>query len=127
MTDPKDQVVRVALAIKAALGEAMKAKPLLGDAASGDWYAEGGSIDLEAIARAAIAAMPSTKEAADIMADMFSSLVLPALDQPQPRRFLYVWEQRALEWLKAWRDTDTDTPINAWTSSYMRKGPPPWR
>ena len=53
-----EMIGRVALVIKAKLGEAMSAKPLLGDASSGDWYASDcGTIDLSEIARAAIEAM----------------------------------------------------------------------
>lgn len=66
-------------------------------------------------------------EAAKIMADLFSSTVLPALDKPMPRTFLYVWERKALAWLRAWRKRDKFTGICAWTSMYMRHGPPPWR
>jgi hypothetical protein len=60
-----DMVVHVATAIKDALGKAMNAKPLLGDASSGDWYTEGeaGSINLEDVSRTAIAAMREPTEA----------------------------------------------------------------
>jgi len=68
----------------------------------------------------------TSAEAAAILADMFSASVLPALDHKE-RTWLYSWERKALDWLKAWRETDADTPICAWTSHYMRHGPPPWR
>jgi hypothetical protein len=62
MTDNRENIVeRVALAIKAELGRALNARPMLGDVASGNWYTEedasAGSLDLTVIARAAIAAM----------------------------------------------------------------------
>jgi hypothetical protein len=74
---------------------------------------------------AAVAAEREAKTAA-IMADMFSASVLRALDSTPPRTFLYVWEQQSLDWLKAWRENGGDAPICAWTSHYMRYGPPPW-
>lgn len=61
----EDMVVRVATVIKKSLGDAMNAKPLLGDATSGDWYSDGecGSVDLEVVARAAIEALKVPTEA----------------------------------------------------------------
>lgn len=64
--------------------------------------------------------------AAPIIADMFSSSVLFALSSKPPRAYLYVWERKALEWLREWRKTDNTTPICAWTQSYINYGPPPW-
>lgn len=76
---------------------------------------------------ATLRAQAGEKErAAAILADMFSASVLRALDSSPPRTFLYVWEQQALEWLKAWRDGGGDGPICSWTSHYMQFGPPPW-
>lgn len=60
-SSPTDQIVEaMALALKAKLGEALNAKPLLGDVASGDWYSDGssGSIDMEDMARACLSASP---------------------------------------------------------------------
>lgn len=70
---------------------------------------------------------PDATTVAPILADMFSGSVLSALSATPPRAYLYVWERQALEWLKAWRETDAETPICAWTSHYMEHGPPPWR
>lgn len=58
-----EKVQQVASALKANLAKQFDAKPLLGDASSGDWHATGGVIDLEEMARAAIEAMRGpTKE-----------------------------------------------------------------
>jgi hypothetical protein len=65
--------------------------------------------------------------AAYIMADLFATTVLRGLDQHPRREWLYCWERGALAWLKDWRTRDPRTPINAWTQTYMDKGPPPWR
>jgi hypothetical protein len=57
------KIQEVALALKANLAKQFDAKPLLGDAASGDWHATGGVIDLEEMARAAIEAMREPTDA----------------------------------------------------------------
>lgn len=50
-------IKRVAKAIKAEVGRQMNAVPIHPDPKIDDWSATGGTIDLEAVARAAIAAM----------------------------------------------------------------------
>lgn len=52
-----EMIERVARALKDNLARQFDAKPLHGDAASGDWHATGGTIELEEMARVAIEAM----------------------------------------------------------------------
>jgi hypothetical protein len=70
--------------------------------------------------------MSTANEAAPILADMFATSVLQALNEEPPRTFLYGWERDALAWLKAWHKAGGKTPINHWTGTCMRLGPPPW-
>jgi hypothetical protein len=67
------------------------------------------------------------QQAAVIIADLFSSTVLRGLEEKPPRRFLYIWEQQAVDWLREWQKRDPEGSINAWTASYVKWGPPPWR
>lgn len=66
MTDAEQLVEAIALALKAALGNAMNAKPLLGDAASGDWYTDrnSGSFSLTDVAQATLPAFYAALDAA---------------------------------------------------------------
>lgn len=66
-----------------------------------------------------------TDRAAAIIADLFSSTVGQKLRCGYNN--LYVWEREALDWLREWRANGGDTPINLWTASYLKYGPPPWR
>ena len=52
----EEEVQAVARIVKFRLGRQLAAVPLLGDDSYGDWYAEGGSIDLEDLTRAALSA-----------------------------------------------------------------------
>ncbi len=54
---PAPDVERVALAIKADMAQQFNAQPLPGPSDPTDWTATGGELDLEQVARAAIAAM----------------------------------------------------------------------
>lgn len=58
-----EMVERVALAIKAEIGRAFDAQPLPGPVGADDWSATGGVLNLEDVARAAIAAMREPTEA----------------------------------------------------------------
>lgn len=63
-------------------------------------------------------------KAADIIADLFVTAVQNKIANGYCD--LYVWEQRALDWLREWRQSDPDSPINDWTQSYLDHGLPPW-
>jgi hypothetical protein len=61
---------KAALALKANLGEQLNAKPLLGDASSGDWYSDGtsGSIECTDLVRAVLTAIRGIDSANAVLA-----------------------------------------------------------
>ena len=66
-------------------------------------------------------------DAAEIIADLFTSRVLTDLQADMPRRFLYGWEERAVEWLREYRLRGGKRPLCAWAMTYVSHGgPPPW-
>jgi hypothetical protein len=67
MTIPEEEVEAAALTIKAELGKQWNAKPLPGPGNIDDWSASGGSINLTALARAALLA--AAKVRAEAMPD----------------------------------------------------------
>ncbi len=56
--------------------------------------------------------------AAKAMAAMLSSVLLKAYDEP--RRFLYIWEREALQWLIRFRERDPTAGFDDWTGTFMR-------
>jgi hypothetical protein len=70
------------------------------------------------------AARRASDTAASILAEAFREVVFADLDAGYPH--LHGWAQQALDWLREWRKASGDTPINWWTSAYMKYGPPPW-
>lgn len=59
-------------------------------------------------------------QAAMIISDLVSALLLHgALRETPRRRFLYVWEREALDWLRDWKSRGGNGPMNGWTASFM--------